>query len=257
MRTNSLILTVLLYAFPSFGSEDIPCEYGTQNSCPTVMYCLFVNGPDQALCKKQFPNKLPELFFPFAKDQPLTCWKETDHNQNSSHAWTNARYAVDLHSNKETKNNIYAGLKGKVLATDGCTPKKPECNGAFGNQVKIFSNDGIIIFYAHLSEIYVKTGDLIKAGQLIGKEGATGNVGGMWGEPHDFHHLHFSVHYNWNNFQEEFHKNPWPGIPSIPFKVKVCNPKVSSSCEAISLDIRDLSCTKFDNLAPQVSGFGP
>ena len=57
-----------------------------------------------------------------------------------------------------------------------------------GNMIYIDHGQGIISLYAHLSEISVKPGDVIKQGDIIGKVGQTGRVTGP--------HLHFAIFAN-------------------------------------------------------------
>lgn len=54
-----------------------------------------------------------------------------------------------------------------------------------GHSVAIDHGLGLFSFFAHLSVITAKTGDLVKKGQIIGRVGATGRVTGP--------HLHWSV----------------------------------------------------------------
>jgi biotin carboxyl carrier protein len=54
-----------------------------------------------------------------------------------------------------------------------------------GNSVVIDHGLGLFSFFAHLSVITAKTGDVVKKGQIIGRVGATGRVTGP--------HLHWSV----------------------------------------------------------------
>lgn len=58
----------------------------------------------------------------------------------------------------------------------------------YGNYIKIQHSNGTETLYAHLSESYVKTGDYVSSGQLIGLIGNTGLVKGVTGC-----HLHFEV----------------------------------------------------------------
>jgi len=55
----------------------------------------------------------------------------------------------------------------------------------FGNVVWLDHNGGLVSLYAHLSEIGVRDGQEVTAGDLLGRSGATGSVTAP--------HLHFEV----------------------------------------------------------------
>ncbi len=59
--------------------------------------------------------------------------------------------------------------------------------GAYGNRIEVDCGDGYIVTYNHLSRIEKFSGP-VKAGEEIGRSGATGNITGP--------HLHFEVLYN-------------------------------------------------------------
>ena len=59
----------------------------------------------------------------------------------------------------------------------------------YGNYVRLYSKKlNTCFFYAHMSEVFVKTGDHVAQGQMIGKSGATGNTGTPPGP-----HIHFEI----------------------------------------------------------------
>lgn len=80
-----------------------------------------------------------------------------------------------------------------IAAAEG-TPVKAAASGTVidagdfffsGNMIYLDHGQGIISLYAHLNEISVKPGDVIKQGEIIGKVGQTGRATGP--------HLHFAI----------------------------------------------------------------
>ena len=82
---------------------------------------------------------------------------------------------IDLAANYE---NVYSVLDGVVTETGWD-------NKGGGNYIKIKHFDRFETAYLHLSEIYYRVGDFVKAGFIIAKSGNSGNSTGP--------HLHFSV----------------------------------------------------------------
>jgi len=81
-------------------------------------------------------------------------------------------------------DNIRASKEGEVITAGYQGP-----NGTYGNLVRLLHDDGQISYYAHLSGFNVSVGDCVGQGELVGKEGGTGNeCCGGFGE-----HLHFEV----------------------------------------------------------------
>jgi len=79
---------------------------------------------------------------------------------------------------------------GKALyaVVDGVISHTTAGGSLSGNALKLTQADGTYFFYAHLDSFAagIAVGTQVRAGQIIGYVGATGNAGGA--------HLHFEVH---------------------------------------------------------------
>ena len=71
---------------------------------------------------------------------------------------------------------------GRVLVSHWANTGR---SAEWGNYVAILADGGRVLYYCHLAERCVSAGEQVKAGQVIGREGATGRVTGA--------HLHFEV----------------------------------------------------------------
>jgi hypothetical protein len=81
-----------------------------------------------------------------------------------------------------------------VSSRDGIVSKvSVGWSGGYGNMVTVDHGDGVLTRYAHLNTIYVKSGQYIKQGHVIGGMGNTGRVRGITGI-----HLHFEIIVNGN-----------------------------------------------------------
>lgn len=86
---------------------------------------------------------------------------------------------------------IIASRSGVVeRAVNVCAPFTPDagCGYGWGNHVLITNGDGKQQNYAHLSEVYVKSGEEVQQGQVIGRAGNSGDSGAV--------HLHFEMWVN-------------------------------------------------------------
>jgi murein DD-endopeptidase MepM/ murein hydrolase activator NlpD len=86
---------------------------------------------------------------------------------------------IDLRAKRKTK--VYAPADGVVKYT------RSQLHGGFGTMLKLTHNYGFSTIYGHLNRVLVKTGDVVKKGDVIA---LTGNTGFSTGP-----HLHYEIHY--------------------------------------------------------------
>lgn len=91
--------------------------------------------------------------------------------------WGKYHYGIDMIS-RNGDVEIKAAKTGRVV-------KSERTAGGYGNLVILDHGDGLYTYYAHLSKRFVKEGELVRAGEILGIMGDTGNTTGV--------HLHFEV----------------------------------------------------------------
>ena len=95
---------------------------------------------------------------------------------------------IDISLNKG--DAIYAAFDGVVRVA---LPTR--YTGGYGNVLVIRHGNGLETYYGHLSKYVVNSGDIVKAGELIGYGGSTGRSTGP--------HLHFETRYMGKPFDPE------------------------------------------------------
>lgn len=95
------------------------------------------------------------------------------------------QYPVWYHNALDIANNAAPGI---AAAEAGVVVDVQYLRYGYGYHVIVGHGDGLSTLYAHLSEIYVKVGDRLSRGQILGRMGSTGRSTGT--------HLHFEVRKN-------------------------------------------------------------
>lgn len=98
---------------------------------------------------------------------------------------TISQYPVWYHNALDIANR---GAPGIAAAEAGTVTSVQYLRYGYGSHAIIAHGDGLSTLYAHMSEIYVKPGDHVGRGQIIGRMGSTGRSSGT--------HLHFEVRKN-------------------------------------------------------------
>ena len=75
---------------------------------------------------------------------------------------------------------------------DGLVVQTSKGSDGYGWTVTLKLNNGLYVFYAHLSQLKVTNGEMVKAGHVVGLTGSTGNAKGMTNIAKGAH-LHFEV----------------------------------------------------------------
>lgn len=200
---------LVLCAFPAIAqSEDNEEDFGEDNGEWTIQDSLWETGRDSIAFYYEegefvIPGMLPEYdFYAFWDTLHVDAYRfdlrklqepipitvlEMDCDffmpiygkTNSSFGWRNGQphTGIDLHL--RTGDSVYA-------AFDGVIRMSKYYNG-YGNCVMIRHYNGLETLYGHLSQLNLKPGTLVNAGQLIGLGGSTGHSTGP--------HLHFEIRF--------------------------------------------------------------
>jgi murein DD-endopeptidase MepM/ murein hydrolase activator NlpD len=107
-----------------------------------------------------------------------------------------------LWANFHTGLDFAAPTGTPIMAVASGTITEVGYSGAYGNRTIETLPDGTDLWYCHQNEFGTAVGDKVKAGQVIGYVGSTGNVTGP--------HLHLEVH-------------PGGGDPVDPYPVLVAH----------------------------------
>jgi len=102
----------------------------------------------------------------------------------SKFAFRKYRYHLGEDVNLEIGDSVSSCFNGKVRIA--------QWSKTYGNVVVVRHPNGIETYYAHLSKLLVKTGDEVKAGDVIGLGGNTGHSHGS--------HLHFETRFKGQPF---------------------------------------------------------
>ena len=102
--------------------------------------------------------------------------------------WRRPHKGVDI--GLDTGDPVYAAFDG-VVRVDMPT----RMSGGYGNVIVIRHVNGLETYYGHLSQRLVQSGDIVKAGELIGYGGSTGRSTGP--------HLHLETRYMGQPFDPE------------------------------------------------------
>ena len=102
--------------------------------------------------------------------------------------WKRAHKGTDI--GLHVGDAVYAAFDGIVRVA-----LPINLTGGYGNVLVIRHPNGLETYYGHLSRFIVKSGDIVKAGELIGYGGSTGHSTGP--------HLHFETRYMGQAFDPE------------------------------------------------------
>jgi murein DD-endopeptidase MepM/ murein hydrolase activator NlpD len=92
--------------------------------------------------------------------------------------WGSFHEGIDIEGWAHTK--VHAALSGEVTRVGWLRGYE-----GFGLVIKLRHANGIVTMYAHLAQVFVKRGDRVAEGELIGRAGCTGSCTGV--------HLHLQV----------------------------------------------------------------
>lgn len=96
-----------------------------------------------------------------------------------------SQYPIWYHNALDIANPSAPGIS---VAENGTVTLVEQLRYGYGHHVIVTHPDGLSTLYAHMSDVYVRVGDHVARGQVIGRMGSTGRSTGT--------HLHFEVRKN-------------------------------------------------------------
>lgn len=161
-------------------------------------YQSFLNSVYASLSAGVSPGASNTQSSPGTPDPGALIWPSTKTALSGYH-YSDSHHGVDIGQN--VGDPIVAPFNGTVVFAGWN-------NQGYGNLVIIKDDQGRYRSYeAHLSKLYVKSGDRVNAGQMVGAAGSTGNSTGP--------HLHFELRNaagtGFYNPYDVFGTNPKPG----------------------------------------------
>lgn len=101
-----------------------------------------------------------------------------------------SRYGAisSIRSQAHTGLDIACPAGTPIKVTSDGTVVAAAYSGSYGNLIKVDHGNGLQTWYAHTSKMYVTPGQQVKAGEIIGAVGSTGNSTGA--------HLHLEIRIN-------------------------------------------------------------
>ena len=174
-----ILIAVLFVAFSPEGAMEF------EKKC--VKFILTQNTEFQDI-----PNKIREFAFKYIFD------KKTEETEKKAlldmvvplSGRFESPFGMRLHPTENVEKfhygvDISAPDGEKIFCSQKGVAKEVAENAEYGKYIIVDHGDDIFTLYAHCSEIIAKTGDEIKAGQLIAKVGSSGSATGA--------HLHFEI----------------------------------------------------------------
>lgn len=210
----------------------------------TALYQAKANNSDTCAIPFALDSNVSVLYWPFGSGKYVDSkgWGSYGYGYGQITHFGSDYYAMDW-SNRlvpTCDSPFYAPLNGEVILVNGscqthCTPSAALC-GAYGNQIIIRSTDNPAYFFrvAHLATVNVHQGKMVKAGDLIGTIGSTGNSTGP--------HAHVALYRNTDIFLTGINTNFNGGVPdrfATPFTFgAVCQQVTAVTDNALAKQIR-------------------
>lgn len=166
---------------------------------------LFSDGNDDNV--EIFASGIDENNVYMGNAQLSSEWSWPTYNHTIKSDWPNyssGKYHGGTDFPVPLNTSVYSSCDGEVVSVQYLTT-------SYGKHIKVKANvngNTVYIRYCHLNDIYVKQGDKISAGQLIGKSGSTGNSTGP--------HLHYEVRNSADRYNPSL--NPRLYLPGTSYK---------------------------------------